>query len=1212
MTRLRVYFIAGASLFIAGLFYVSCLGNSPSVSSVSMYAEDDFLKNWKSLSPGPVSEDIFSVHSAGSAVVASLFGGRILYSDNAMMSLEFYDLPQTDVLADIADYNNYYVGVSSSGRMYKSSDGKVWSEVSGEMLNKPLTAVAAGNEVIAAGFGGLIISSANLSGFSKKTTLIQDNLYDIAVSDTNVYVAVGQNSTVCRSSDGIAFSCTKTSAVGDIVGVAYGNSKFIAVTSSGKFLVSSDYGATWTVSDLGFQGEISGIEYFNDEFIIYGFNGLIATSKTGNSFGRLNVNSAYNFHDVTYDGSLYYFVGPGGLVLTSSSPSGEFLKISPDIAGDLFALYKGNDYYIAGGRGGTIAYSDDGVNFSPAGPNKISNDIKSIASDKAQGNERFCAVASGGFVYRTQDVTGDWTGYNAAGTNDLNDITFALSKFILAGNNGALYISGDCSSFLKIDTGSSANFSRVLFDGTNIFVAGSGGTLYKSVNPSGPYSKVNFPASYNITDIAYGNGIYLLLTQEKVSETSYNSRIYKSADMNSFSLVKEYPNIRFTRVAFGGGYFIFTNSLGYISYTKDGQNFMTAGLGRYKEILNAQFLEKSFYLSGKDGLLMKSNDNTAGLEPQITVSVNSINFGDVVVNSSSQIEEIGVSNTGKGNLSISSVIIKGKNSNQYLIVADSCSTATLPAGNECRIYVDFRPTSTGSKSAVIEINSNDRTTPVFCVSLSGRGITPTAGAISTDRGSIDFGLVKLGNESSPEKITVKNVGSKNLEISDVSIGGNDTSDFVIKSENCKGITLAPNNTCVISLSFKPLSLGDRSAELQIDSDDPNKPVAKVLLAGSGIDKDYPNIEVDNNQIDFGTVKVGTESPLKSLTVSNKGSSGLLISDVRTEGMNSADFVIKSDGCKGKSLTPSSSCKIDIVFKPQNQGNSTSSLKIVSNDPDTPNYSVNLYGTGRAAGGPAINVSPVSLDFGKINSGTESAAQDVIITSVGDKELAISAQTITGNDSTNFGIKGTDCPLKLAVNQSCRVSVVFAPKGSGARSASLEISSDDPLYPKVNVALKGEGVLNKPSDISVTPSSYDFGRKIIGKVYPPVTFTVKNEGTGNLIIGSVGLDGNDKDAFKIESDDCSGNQFSQDGLCYIRLGFRPDEEKLYSVSLVINSNDAVNPRLDVPVKGEGITEQGKDTGGTSDSSVADDSGIAPSSDIKSGDTSESGCGCSIVE
>jgi hypothetical protein len=162
-----------------------------------------------------------------------------------------------------------------------------------------------------------------------------------------------------------------------------------------------------------------------------------------------------------------------------------------------------------------------------------------------------------------------------------------------------------------------------------------------------------------------------------------------------------------------------------------------------------------------------------------------------------------------------------------------------------------------------------------------------------------------------------------------------------------------------------------------------------------------------------------------------------------------------------------------------------------------------------------------------------------------------------------------------------------------------------------VSLSGEGVINKPSLISVSPSSYDFGKRIIGKVYPSATFTVSNEGTGDLKIESVSLDGLDRAVFTIESDDCSGGQFAQDGKCYIKVNFKPDEIRQYSATLVVNSNDPTTPRLEVPLKGEGVEESKPDGGVSYDIIVEEDTSISIT-DVKSKDESTSGCGCTVIE
>jgi len=1190
------------------LLFGSCLEEKGDVGRLKRYAEDDFLRNWELLNPSPITTDLLSVHYSDThiAVVAGSDNSNIFFSDNMFASSKGYKLPDDyQRILDIKDFNGYFFALSASGKIYSSQDGQIWSKVYENNIG--LYSLIAGNKIVAVGQNGSIVYSTDGQSFRSGNSNTTSTLRDIAVSDTDVYVAVGDDGTICKSSDGISFGCTKSSVNSLIYNIAYGNGRFVAISGNNKVVVSEDGGNNWSVSDLNIQGAVMQIDFIGGKFVAVGEQGLFATSDDGINFTTEFMDSAFNFSGVSGNDSIFIMVGRGGLVITSPDPSTGYYKYSPDIAGDRYTILYDGSRYITAGKNGHIAYSNNGTDWTENQDSKITTTIKSITFN---GIDLFCAVGEGGRIYYTNDPTGEWFNSGSAGTEDFNDIIYTASKFIAVGNKGSLYISGDCKAWLKVTTNVSANLNSVIANGNDIIVVGDSGTILKSSNPSGPYTKLNFPNSYNIMDLAYGNGFYLLVTQE-VSGYIVNSRMYKSSDLSNFSLANTYQSQAIYSIAFGAGYFVMPSSMATVYYTRDGSTFSVFTIKIVKNFYDTKFIEGRFYIAGKDGYILRSLESSANLTPHIVATPDSVDFGDVVVNTSSNSVEIVVSNTGKGDLTISSVNLSGTNANQFSIISNSCTTATLKENEECYIYVDFEPSSTGSKTAVVVISSNDPVTPKLNVSLTGKGVTPAYGAISLDKPSIDFGSVKINTESASQGVVVKNVGSADLSVSSVYIDGNDSSEFEIKADSCSNKTLPPNQTCNVSVVFKPSSAGSKQANLSIDSDDPNRPTAKVLLLGKGVDKDYPDISVDRSRIDFGVIKVGTESSVENINVSNKGSAGLSISEVKLEGSNPSSFIIKSDGCNGKTLTPSSSCQIGIVFKPASEGDLSAILKIVSNDPDTPEYSVTLSGTGRPAGVAAINVSPMSLSFGKVNTNTESAAQDINILSEGESDLSITSVKISGQDQDQFIIKSNNCPLKLSPNSSCKVSVSFKPTKSGTKTAEVQISSNDPVLPVVSVSLSGEGVFNKPSQISVTPSSYDFGRRVIGKVYPSATFTVSNEGTGDLKIDSVSLDGLDRAVFTIESDECSGGQFAQGGKCYIKVNFKPEEIRQYSATLVINSNDPTTPRLEVPLKGEGVEESKPDGGVSYDIIVEEDTSVSIT-DVKSTDESTSGCGCNVIE
>jgi bacillolysin len=105
--------------------------------------------------------------------------------------------------------------------------------------------------------------------------------------------------------------------------------------------------------------------------------------------------------------------------------------------------------------------------------------------------------------------------------------------------------------------------------------------------------------------------------------------------------------------------------------------------------------------------------------PNISISPDSLNFGTVSVGGSLK-KQITISNTGTSDLDIEKISIAGEHAPQFKI-AGGCAGQTLPASGSCKFYVEFRPNSTGAKSAEISMKSNDPAKPTRNIQLSGAG-----------------------------------------------------------------------------------------------------------------------------------------------------------------------------------------------------------------------------------------------------------------------------------------------------------------------------------------------------------------------------------------------------------------------------------------------------------------------------------------------------------
>jgi hypothetical protein len=123
-----------------------------------------------------------------------------------------------------------------------------------------------------------------------------------------------------------------------------------------------------------------------------------------------------------------------------------------------------------------------------------------------------------------------------------------------------------------------------------------------------------------------------------------------------------------------------------------------------------------------------------GTAPGISVSVPSITFGDLMVDSTSAAQTITLSNPGTADLvftggGATAITITGANANQFARTT-TCGASLVPSAT-CTVSATFTPTSTGEKTAAIAIVHSAVGSPTT-VSLSGTGMASytIGGAVS--------------------------------------------------------------------------------------------------------------------------------------------------------------------------------------------------------------------------------------------------------------------------------------------------------------------------------------------------------------------------------------------------------------------------------------------------------------------------------------------------
>ncbi len=217
-------------------------------------------------------------------------------------------------------------------------------------------------------------------------------------------------------------------------------------------------------------------------------------------------------------------------------------------------------------------------------------------------------------------------------------------------------------------------------------------------------------------------------------------------------------------------------------------------------------------------------------------------FGSLLVGASSTAQSFTVENKGTADLTLSSITLGGTNSNQFSLNLTGLDSTLAP--NETTTFtVTFSPTSTGAKTAVVNIASNDADESPFEINVSGTGIAPeiavfngvgTGGTERTDNtGTHTFGSISVGDSSTAQSFTVENKGTADLTLSSITLGGANSGQF---SLDLTGLdtTLSANETTTFTVTFSPTSAGVKTAVVNIASDDADENPFEINVSGSGV------------------------------------------------------------------------------------------------------------------------------------------------------------------------------------------------------------------------------------------------------------------------------------------------------------------------------------------------------------------------------------------
>jgi|GEM_PF-2440166 len=210
-------------------------------------------------------------------------------------------------------------------------------------------------------------------------------------------------------------------------------------------------------------------------------------------------------------------------------------------------------------------------------------------------------------------------------------------------------------------------------------------------------------------------------------------------------------------------------------------------------------------------------------------------YGIVPVNG--KVDKIfSLQNNGSATMTVSGLSLTGTNQEQFSIVSPSFTTFDLPAGGIQQVTIRFSPISDGWKSAIFTItNNSDNASVSKAVTLNGTGtLLPSKILAVTPDYFWDYGNVLLNNGN--DKIfTLQNNGSAALSIVGLTITGPNSDQFSITAPTLTTFDIPAGGVQQISIRFKPVAEGWKSAFLSIvNSSDNAAPSKLITLNGTGV------------------------------------------------------------------------------------------------------------------------------------------------------------------------------------------------------------------------------------------------------------------------------------------------------------------------------------------------------------------------------------------
>ncbi len=616
------------------------------------------------------------------------------------------------------------------------------------------------------GTGGTIYQSVNTASGKNNNegttwTLVTSNtttdLTGVAFGN-GVFVAVGADNTLLTSPDGAAWTTRSFGCQVNPLAIRFINNEFVAIGSTGGVVTSPD-GITWTSWLADSHNPLLGVVYGNNEFVAVGDNGTILTSADGVNWTSRLTGTTVTFTGIAYGGGTYVAVGTLGLGPSGPTPVPPFTstdginwtpQLSGTVAGGFGSVAYGNGGFTATGSG-VVGTSTNGSAWNVTSA--------STFADVAFGSGVFVGV--GGTGLSTSADGSAWSAKTVNTIYSLYSVAFGNGVTVASGDMGTLFTSSGSEYWTHRTSGILDALYGVAF-GDNTYLTFGHGMLLSSNDGRTWTSRIS-GAVNSFTGAAYGNNTFVLVsgnymepgsilqtpTLPAISAPAPEAEIALSSASLNFGTIKRGNVSSAQTVTVMNVWTSVLNITSAITGTNTGDFNITGTCGSSASIdpdkactFTATFAPTgAFTRAATIGLSTNDPNHPTmnillsgiGQQPVASPSASSLDFGTAYVGLVPGARTLTITNNGNDTLQLSNFNISGSNASEFSIYSNYC-TSSVNSGSNCSIILKFTPADVGTRSATLNITSNDPDRNAIAVTLTGTGAVAGSGPASGSGG----------------------------------------------------------------------------------------------------------------------------------------------------------------------------------------------------------------------------------------------------------------------------------------------------------------------------------------------------------------------------------------------------------------------------------------------------------------------------------------------